>query len=243
MLKVQTFMTGNMTYDSALRAWDVDGTDFGKIITVPVWQAVVTGGAETVLFDTGFGDPRLPLNTFWQAQRKQDQEIIPQLKKLNLKPDDIDIVVNSHLHVDHAGNNALFKNAKFYVQRDELGYAYLPASFQTKLYDRKDFDHPLDYIQIKGDYELFDGVKILSTPGHTPGHQSLVIDVGEDKIILCGDAAMCRTNWDKLVISGTSYALVDSQDSIIKLKQIKRGIPLFSHDMEFLEKEMKKVYE
>lgn len=244
MLKVHTFMTGTMTYDSAFRAWDVAGTDFGKMITVPIWQALITGGPETILFDTGFGDPDLPLNKHWGAKRTPDQEITTQLKKIGYKPEDIDTVVNSHLHVDHAGNNKLFKNAKFYVQRVELGYAYLPASFQTRLYDRIDFDHPLDYITIKGDYELFDGVEILSTPGHTPGHQSLTVDIGDGKLILCGDAAMCRRNWDELVISGTSYALFDSLDSLRrKLKRIRNGIPLFSHDMDFFEKEMKRVYE
>ncbi|MFQ6068282.1 MAG: MBL fold metallo-hydrolase [Candidatus Bathyarchaeia archaeon] len=57
-----------------------------------------------------------------------------QLLNFRLKPEDITVIINTHLHFDHCGGNKLFRNARFYVQADELRYAYAPDRFQKAAY-------------------------------------------------------------------------------------------------------------
>jgi glyoxylase-like metal-dependent hydrolase (beta-lactamase superfamily II) len=114
-----------------------------------------------------------------------------QLAEIDLTPADIDYVALSHFHFDHTGNMNLFTNAKFLVQQSELDVA-----FSNKA--REMFFEPDSYNQIKkeqfitlnGDYDIFkDGkLNILSSPGHTSGHQSLLVNLVESgTIILSGD--------------------------------------------------------
>lgn len=98
---------------------------------------------------------------------------------MGYKPDDIKDVVNSHLHLDHAGSNEFFPNAEFLVQKDELRAAYWPEVYQRAGYVRADFDHPLNYNALEGDYDIFgDGrVLIMRGIGHSQGHQCLIVNL------------------------------------------------------------------
>jgi glyoxylase-like metal-dependent hydrolase (beta-lactamase superfamily II) len=77
---------------------------------------------------------------------------------LGCQPTDIDLVVNTH-----------------YVNIHELQFAYVPG-YQSRVYNRHDFDHNLSYIPVRGDLEIAKGVHLLQTPGHTPGHQSVLVE-------------------------------------------------------------------
>lgn len=249
-LKMHIIETGSMYLHQAFfpKEW---GKDLGKKNLYPVWQALIVGGPETIIFDTGIGD----MTTFSDEWRKQvepfgfksisNKEFIARLKKIGLKPEDIDIVFNSHLHVDHAGFSKLFKNAKCCAQRDEIRYAYAPDVFHVGTYSREHFDFPgVDWLPIVGDYEIFDGVKALFTPGHTPYHQSLTVETGEGTVILTGDICYNKEQWNDLVHPGSAFApsIEVAIDSILKLKRVENPIPLYNHDMEFFTKEMKKTY-
>jgi glyoxylase-like metal-dependent hydrolase (beta-lactamase superfamily II) len=249
-LKVHVIQTGSMFLHQGFfsKEW---GRDIGKKNHYPVWEAVITGGPETIIFDTGIGD----ISTFSEQWKKQVEpfgfksistaEFIARLKEIGLKPEDIDIVFNSHLHVDHAGFGKLFKHAKFCVQRGEIRYAYAPNPFHAGAYSREHFDFPgVDWMPIVGDYEIFDGINALTTPGHTPYHQSLTVNTKEGTVILTGDCCYNREEWEDLVHPGSAFtpSIEVAIDSIRKLKRVKNSIPLFNHDMEFFTKEMKKTY-
>ncbi len=81
--------------------------------------------------------------------------------------------MQSHLHFDHAGGLEHLTHAPVYVQQDELDFAYAPPADQADIYVRADFDVGCDWRALDGDHDLFgDGrVRIVSTPGHTAGHQ------------------------------------------------------------------------
>lgn len=239
--KIYVLHTGNMTLYRDFMAYGRGKK--GEKVETPVWQALITNGEKVLLFDTGFGDPELPLNKIWDLRRTKDQEMEVQLKRVGYGPNDIDFVIFSHLHVDHAGNSRMFKKkARFVVQEEELRYAYAPEELHATSYYRGDFDHELDWVTVRGDVEFMDGIDLLLTPGHTLYHQSVVVNTLEGKIILCGDACYQRANWDDLAFPGTTADPVESMRSIKRLKRIRSGIPLFSHDLEFLEKQMKRVY-
>jgi len=149
-----------------------------------------------LLWDTGIGDAvaampdGLPGQNGAPSWRRQ-KTLVAQLEQLGVKPSDIRFVAVSHTHPDHIGNVELFPQAMLLVQRLEYEWP-LPSGGA-----RFNPEHPVT--KLAGDYDVFgDGsVVILSTPGHTPGHQSLLVKLPKTgAVILSGDAAHFKDNWD-----------------------------------------------
>src|SRR5438876_398652 len=132
------------------------------------------------------------------------------------------MVVNTHLHFDHCGNNRLFPNSKFLVQIDEIRYAYYPDRFMRVSYLRDFFDVEGDYLPVRGKYEIEDGVQILPTPGHTIGHQSLVVRWKNRNLVYAGDAAPLAENIEKRNITGMIYDSAQGSGSIRNNREIRR---------------------
>jgi glyoxylase-like metal-dependent hydrolase (beta-lactamase superfamily II) len=99
-----------------------------------------------------------------------------------MSPADIGLVINTHLHFDHCGQNAVFRHAPAVVQRTELSRIQRES---PELYDWFDFMNGR-FELLDGDAEIFPGLEVVATPGHTVGHQCVVVD-GAD--LLIGDAA------------------------------------------------------
>ncbi|MDQ2923139.1 MAG: MBL fold metallo-hydrolase, partial [Candidatus Dormibacteraeota bacterium] len=102
-----------------------------------------------------------------------------------LSPADVRIVINSHLHFDHCGQNAVFKHAPFYIQRAELERARREKSPTSEWFDFAGARFEL----MDGDAQIADGVRVVSTPGHTVGHQSVIVDTPDGGAVMIGDAA------------------------------------------------------
>ena len=101
----------------------------------------------------------------------------------------IDIVINTHLHGDHIGNNALFMNAQFIAHE-------------------KEFPVPLKNVNvISGDYTISENINIIETPGHTPGSISVVVYDSQEKktYVICGDALPIKDNYIKWVPPGINF--------------------------------------
>ena len=100
-------------------------------------------------------------------------------------------MINTHLHFDHAGNNALFAGVPIYVQR-----AHHEQALGNPAYPNETWNLPgLRYELLDGETELFPGVELLLTPGHAPAHQSLLVTLGSGRrVLLCADAILSRAN-------------------------------------------------
>lgn len=114
-----------------------------------------------------------------------------QLADIDLTPADIDYVALSHFHFDHTGNMNLFSQAKFLVQKDELDVAFSNKAKEMH-FDPSSYNkiNKTQFIALSGDHDVFkDGkLMILSSPGHTPGHQSLIVNLKETgPVLLSGD--------------------------------------------------------
>jgi len=133
-----------------------------------------------ILVDTGVGGPERLL-TDWRVVNRTAAEA---LGDHGLVPGDIAFVVNTHLHFDHCGQNAVFKHAPFYVQRAELERARRESRALTDWFDFAGARFEL----IDGDADLMPGVRVVATPGHTVGHQSVAVE-GDGQEVLIGDAA------------------------------------------------------
>jgi N-acyl homoserine lactone hydrolase len=107
------------------------------------------------------------------------------LGKHRLKPEDIDIVIVTHLHCDHTALGFLYNKAKFIVQKRELEYAINPHPIDEVLYDRSSFNG-LNWEVLDGDKEIVSGISVLLTPGHSPGGQSVEIITSNGKAIITG---------------------------------------------------------
>ncbi len=139
---------------------------FGR--TTPVYAWLVDG---RVLVDTAMVDSTPDLDEEWGV------ELLPWPELAG-----IEAVVNTHLHFDHCGGNRRFAGVPTYVQRAELAAVSEPDYLvEWALFDGA------DYRELDGDADLFDGISVLFTPGHSPGHQSVVVRTGEGPVVLGGD--------------------------------------------------------
>jgi len=148
----------------------------------PVHGFVVTHPGGAVLVDTGVGGPKDELNDW----RVVNVSAADALAALDMSPADISLVINTHLHFDHCGQNAVFKHAPFYVQRAELDRARREDPTLSGWFDFMDARFEL----LDGDAEILPGLSVIATPGHTAGHQCVVVETGDGPPdLLIGDAA------------------------------------------------------
>ncbi len=187
---------------------------------------------ERILIDTGIGELPEKYRRFYPVERRPGDALEAQLKSIGVEPGRITIVINTHLHFDHCGNNKLFKNATFLVQVDELRYAYYPDRFMKGGYIREQFDLPYASIEpLYGYREIAEGIEVIPTPGHTPGHQSVVLTRDDGvQIVFCGDAAPLSENLERENIPGIVYSPVSALESIKLLKQLNADMYVHPHE-------------
>ena len=125
-LKLHLLNDGYFTIDKSLLVY---AKYQGQIYNAALKPLLIKNEKENILVDTGIGDLPETHKKFHTIKRNPEQTLIAQLRKFGLKPENIDIVVNTHLHFDHCGNNMLFPKARFYVQVEEIRYAYAPDRF------------------------------------------------------------------------------------------------------------------
>jgi glyoxylase-like metal-dependent hydrolase (beta-lactamase superfamily II) len=189
---------------------------------------------EKILVDTGMGELPEKYQKLFNVKRKSQENLRAQLAQHGLRPEDIDIVVNTHLHFDHCGNNELFKNAKVIVQADEYRYAFEPDRFQQVAYMRELFDIKIDYEHVHGERQIDDDVFVVPTSGHSIGHQSVIVKADGKNYVYCGDAAPTRENLERRNIPGVLYCAHKALKSIDHLRAIENAVYIYSHDNEQL---------
>ncbi len=145
----------------------------------------------------------------------RNQTLLATLASLGVKPSDVRYVALSHVHPDHAGNVDAFPGATLIIQKAELDHAMtLP---------RKPFSAERKIQPIEGDKDLFgDGsLIILSTPGHTPGHQSLLVHLPKTgDVVLSGDAVHFQSNWDHRRVPDFNFDRAESLASMEKIARV-----------------------
>jgi len=207
-------------------------------VRIPILAYLIKTEDCIILVDTSFDSPQRP--DLMAYQRGVGQELTDQLTKRDVKPDDVDIVVNTHLHEDHCGNNKLFRNSRFLVQKEELRHAFVPDDNERDsngpYYKRIDFDYPLNYDTISGDQQVAKGVKVISTPGHTAGHQSVIVELEDGNFVIASDAVFTEMNWKDDVLPGLVWDSKSYLESIRKLRSVENAFIYYSHDMDFFKR-------
>ena len=160
---------------------------YGKRIYIPIDVFYLKGSepdAPKILIDTGLEDFMLEDGIEEELGLKCEY-FEDGLERLGLKPDDIDIIVHTHLHNDHCENSSLCGKAKVYAQAVELDFMRDPHPLDHR-YDSMYLDD-CDIEALSGDAEIVPGLKVVFTPGHTPGGQSVIVDTpGSGRVLITG---------------------------------------------------------
>ena len=149
-----------------------------------------------VLFDTGIGAGSRLVDRYYQPVR---HSLDDALAHHDLQLGQVTAIVNSHLHFDHCGGNLRFPGVPIYAQRVELDAARQPMYTVPDWVDFPD----AEYRVLDGEAQVVPGVRIIETPGHTTGHQSIVIDGGAGPVVLAGQAIYSRAECDFIARNGS----------------------------------------
>lgn len=246
-MKVKTFARGLFALDCGSIFINKDvalasNPRTGESVEVPMFAFLIKLEEGNLLFDAGIDQDDRAFFAPWGKAIVLNKEnlLLNRLKDLGVSPDEINYVFLSHLHFDHAGLVRYFKKAKVFVQRQEYAFAINPPPFAVPLYRRHYYDSPsLNWQVLDGDQYLMPGIAAVFTPGHTPGHQSLLVDFGEKGTkILTGDCVYVSASIEQEVTSGIFVDQLQSLHSLKKLKtlsQITGGELVFSHASELRE--------
>ena len=140
---------------------------YGKRIYLPIYVFYLEGGDQRVLVDTGMEEFMIPAGAEEETGLKI-MEFEDALATVNVKPEDVDIVVHTHLHNDHCENTYKCTRAKIFVQQAELDF------FKSEV------------VAVEGDAEIVPGIRVVLTPGHTPGGQSVAVQTDEGTAVITG---------------------------------------------------------
>ena len=206
--------------------------------TWPVHGFVVTHPGGAVLVDTGVGGPQDVLDDW----RVVNRTVADALAELDMSPADIGLVINTHLHFDHCGQNAVFKHAPFYVQRAELDRMRREAG---ELYDWFGF-MDARFELLDGDAEVLPGLEVITTPGHTSGHQCVVVRGAEKGQgswagfdLLIGDAAYTPRQYaDPLgpLPDGQASDVATWRDSVHRIRSLAPERVHFCHHTDVVHR-------
>ena len=219
---------GTFELDMGLLVW-MKSQYYGKKYNCVARSMLIETDEDLVLLDTGCG--LVPEKVQKEYKFKRSVTLIDDLKKVGHAPEDITIVINTHLHFDHCGWNMSFKKARFLFQRKELEYARDPHKFQRSGYHRPFFDGT-DFELLDGDHKVVEGIELLATPGHTPGHQSVVVRWHGKNIVFCGDTGAVAENILKRNVIGITTDPVACLVSIDRLRGVPDAFYVYAHDNE-----------
>jgi glyoxylase-like metal-dependent hydrolase (beta-lactamase superfamily II) len=208
------------------------GANVGRDIEFSSTCWLIKHGHEWLLWDTGVPEAALNDPRGWSTLPKLivyhlDKSVTDQLAEIGLKSGDIGRVAISHTHGDHIGNVALFPKSIILMQRAEYSWIHSANGpndnvNQLMALARKLLGTPEKLQLIDGDTDVFgDGsVTLVSTPGHTPGHQSLLVHLRNSGfILLSGDVVHLEENFDKNVVPSLN---TDKAESIASMERVRQ---------------------
>jgi glyoxylase-like metal-dependent hydrolase (beta-lactamase superfamily II) len=173
-----------------------------------------------LLWDTGVTDaiagrPEGPPPSNGAPNWRKAKTLAAEIEELGVKLSDIKYVAISHTHPDHIGNVELFPQSTLLVQKAEYDW---PAPLGVGRFKP---EHPVN--KLEGDHDVFgDGsAMLIATPGHTPGHQSLLVKLPKTgALLLSGDAVHFKDNWDHRRVPGGNTSKEQTQASMNKIADV-----------------------
>jgi N-acyl homoserine lactone hydrolase len=237
--KIHPIVVGTKAFDKSMMTYQFG---YGEPYTIPIYCWYLEGGDKKILVDTGEYSP---------LQSKERENAIggkiykfeEGLARWELKPEDVDIVIHTHLHNDHCENDDKCVNAKFYIHEKELERAHNPHPLDFRYME----DYVLDIekrgqiIKLTGDAEIVPGISVIHTPAHTEGGLSVVVDTAQGKAIITG-FCLIMENFNppprikamemEVIPPGTHVNVYEAYDIVLKVRDLA-DILLPLHEPKF----------
>jgi 4-pyridoxolactonase len=233
--RVRLLDSGTLVIDQSHITWNIG---CGTPVRFPVYSVLIEHADGLFMFDSGYDlDLVNDVLPFELPEQTPDQTVPAQLAKCGFTPEDVDAVINSHLHFDHCGGNKHLTRATTYLHRDELRQARTPEPFERLGYADKGFDRPgAAFSLLDGDVEFAKGIHLFHTPGHTVGHYSLLVELEDARPkLFMADVSYTPAAYANDQQAGFHNNPVDGVRSIRRVKRLAKewdAEVVFTHDME-----------
>ena len=202
----------------------------------PVYAYLLESGERKVLVDTGIGPEHPLIDRLYEPQRR---DVVVELMKRGVETEDLEAVVISHLHFDHVGGASNFRGVPIYVQRAEWDAAQAPKYTVPEFLEFPGANFRL----LDGDFDVAGGIRVIATPGHTPGHQVVAVTTPEGVTVLAGQAIDLRAEMEEFVATGEVSGWAGDEHGAQRTESARRIVALapmrvwFSHDPAVWERE------
>ena len=233
--RVRLLDSGTLVIDQSHITWNIG---CGTPVRFPVYSVLIEHPDGIFMFDTGYDlDLVNAVLPFEMPEQTPEQTVPAQLAKCGLKAQDVDAVINSHLHFDHCGGNKHLVNATTFLHQDELREARTPEPFERLGYGDKSFDHPnAKFELLEGDVRFADGIHLFHTPGHTVGHYSMLLEFDQGRpLLFMADVAYTAAAYASDLQAGFHNDPVAGVRSIRRIKRLAKETGaevIFTHDAE-----------
>jgi glyoxylase-like metal-dependent hydrolase (beta-lactamase superfamily II) len=237
--KIHPIVLGTKAFDKGMMTYQ---HDYGKPYTIPIYSWYLEGGDTKILIDTG------EMNPIQSADRQksiggQIYTFEEGLKRWGIAPEDINIVIHTHLHSDHCENDYKCTNAEFYIHEKELHRIHNPHPL--------DFRYVEDYIEeieengqiniLSASTEILPGIAVVHTPAHTEGGLTVLVDTPKGKAAVTGFCIIkenlyppkeIRAMEMEVIPPGTHINAYEAYDILLKVKNMA-DLLLPLHEPEF----------
>jgi len=224
---IHPIVIGTKIFDKSMMTYQYGN---GVEYTIPIYSWYIEGGDKKILIDTGEMSPIQSI----EREKAINGKIFTfeqGLQKWGLKPEDIDIIIHTHLHNDHCENDYKCENSKIYVHEKEMKRIKDPHPLDYRyLYDYiEDVEENGQIITINKDMEIIPGISCIHTPVHTDGGLTILIDTPSGKAAITGFCVI-NENFNppaeinamelELIPPGTHVNVYESYDIMLKIKKI-----------------------
>ena len=225
----------------------LSSVDMGHVIKAPVYSVLLMHSEGPILIDLGLNPDGVkepekawgPRAKLIKPQLSEEDDVRLRLKEVGLSVTDIKMVILTHMHWDHTGALRFFNHCPIVVQREEHRFAFSPDPFLSTPYMPDHFQHPVDYMFMEGDGFVAAGVSVIRTPGHTPGHQSVLAETVNGKYYLFpGDAMPLMENLERKIPLSNTHSAKQCVESLYRLEHLTKLLDaniIPSHDLAFYE--------
>lgn len=209
----------------------LSAVDIGRKITCPVLSVLLLTSGGPILIDSGLNPEGVleperawgPRAKLIRPHLKEEDDVRLRLREVGLEVTDVKMVILTHMHWDHTGALRFFRHCPVVVQRDEHRFAFSPDAYLSPPYMPNHLDPALDYRLLEGDSVVAEGVSVVKTPGHTPGHQSVLVRKSDGKYCLfAGDAAPLMENIERKVPLSNTSSAKQCMESLYRIEHLAR---------------------
>ena len=193
--------------------------DYGKRIYLPIYAFYLKGGDRNILVDTGLADFVAPPGAE-EACGFRILEFEEALAEVGLTPEAVDVIIHTHLHNDHCENDQRCPRAEIYVQKSEYEFLLNPHPVDHRYYP--DILDGLHVVQVEGDAEIAEGVRVIFSPGHTVGGQSVAVNTSRGRAVITGFCCNAKNfpAQGPAIAPGVHINVAEAYDTIRKIREM-----------------------